>query len=565
MSACEISLMGAFRVSIDGRPIDRWPHRRAAELVKLLALADRRRLHREQIMEALWPDLSPEAATANLRKAVHFARAALHFGQGIRTSGELVELWPDGELRVDAAEFERHCRTALHSGDAHACDDAVALWNGELLPEDLYAAWAEAPRERLRLLAIEVSKKAGRWERVLEIDPLDEEAHRTLMAQALDAGDRGRAIRQFERLRRHLRTDLGLAPDRASVLLYEQALAMEGGDPPGAVERVRALIAWGLVHLNGGAFDEAEAAGREARSLAIDVGLGREVGEASALLGIVANMRGRWKELFRAEFIDSVKRSREIAALVFDAHLCLAEFCLAGPTPYSDIVAYARELHDIAIEAGSVQGRALAELLLGEAALFSGCLDEAHPHLVSANELHEAAGAPSGRVLALQRLAEIAIARGQLRQADRLLKAALELAGATPLTPHLVVRIHGAIVQAAENDATAERRVDIADAALAGANLCPPCSMGFRVASAMAMARGGRLVPARGRLEEAERLAGMWSGGMWQGAIWEARAVLRRAEGNNDQAVALFREAAARFAEAGRARDAERCLTVAGA
>ena len=43
-------------------------------MVKLLALAPGHRLHREQLMESLWPDLDPDAAGANLRKALHFAR-----------------------------------------------------------------------------------------------------------------------------------------------------------------------------------------------------------------------------------------------------------------------------------------------------------------------------------------------------------------------------------------------------------------------------------------------------------------------------------------------------------
>ena len=559
MPTCEISLLGDFRVSIDGHVIDRWPHRRAADLIKLLALAERHRMHREQVMEALWPDLIPEAAAANLRKSVHYARAALGSERGIDSSREVIALWPDAELRIDATEFERLSVSALDTDDEEACERSAALWHGELLPDDLYAPWADGPRDRLHLLALAVLKRSGRWERVLELDPADEEAHRAIMSRALEAGDRTGAIRQFERLRDHLRTDLGLSPDRNSVLLYEKALSI-GGEPPSEKERARALISWGLVHLNGGALDEAEAAGREARSLAIDAGLGREVGEASALLGIVANVAGRWKELFREEFIDSVKRSPEITASVFDAHLCLAEFCLAGPTPYTEILSYARELGDIATEAGSLQGRALSQLLQGEAALFLGSLEEADSYLSSANALHEEAGAASGQVLTLQRLAEIAIARGESVTADRLLETGFELARTTRLTPHLFVRLHGTLIEAAVDPAVAESRVDHADAELARTNVCAPCSVGFRVAASIALARRSRFDLARRRLDEAERLAGMWPGGTWPAAIWEARASLRRAEGNGEQADALLREAATRYAEIGRARDAERCV-----
>ncbi len=72
-----IELLGAFGVSVGGREVvdTAWPGRRSAELVQLLALADRHRLAREQVIEALWPHLGPEAGAANLRKAAHHAPA----------------------------------------------------------------------------------------------------------------------------------------------------------------------------------------------------------------------------------------------------------------------------------------------------------------------------------------------------------------------------------------------------------------------------------------------------------------------------------------------------------
>ena len=52
---CAISLLGGFGVAVNGRsvPTRAWRHRRAADLIKLLALAPAHRLHREQVMDAL--------------------------------------------------------------------------------------------------------------------------------------------------------------------------------------------------------------------------------------------------------------------------------------------------------------------------------------------------------------------------------------------------------------------------------------------------------------------------------------------------------------------------------
>src|SRR5262245_22368574 len=80
--ALRIRLLGEFRVSIGQRPIpaNAWQRRRAAALVKLLALAPRLSLHREQVLEALWPELPPAAAKNNLHRTLHTARRILEPG-----------------------------------------------------------------------------------------------------------------------------------------------------------------------------------------------------------------------------------------------------------------------------------------------------------------------------------------------------------------------------------------------------------------------------------------------------------------------------------------------------
>jgi DNA-binding SARP family transcriptional activator len=66
-------LLGGFRVSVGARTIEdgEWRLRKAAALVKLLALASGHRLHREQAMDLLWPHLGTAAASNNLQHAPH--------------------------------------------------------------------------------------------------------------------------------------------------------------------------------------------------------------------------------------------------------------------------------------------------------------------------------------------------------------------------------------------------------------------------------------------------------------------------------------------------------------
>ena len=125
-SNLHIQLLGGFHAEIDGRvvPDDAWQSRRAASLVKLLAIAPRHRLTRDEVIEALWPEAAPDAGGANVRKAVHFARRALG-DPAIGVQAGQVELWPTGRLSTDLEGFEGAARAALESGDQAALTRAA--------------------------------------------------------------------------------------------------------------------------------------------------------------------------------------------------------------------------------------------------------------------------------------------------------------------------------------------------------------------------------------------------------------------------------------------------------
>jgi DNA-binding SARP family transcriptional activator len=515
-------------------------------------------------MDALWPNLSADHAAANFRKAVHYARRALGFEGAIEVRGGVIELSPTRPATIDADAFEREASDAVDEDNEVAAARAAALFGGELLPDDPYEGWTQERRAQLRALYVRTLRTAGLWEQVLEVDPADEQAHRALMSMHFESGNRHVAIRQFERLRDVLREQLGVGPDPETVSLYEVILAAEGrslGDP---IERARALLAEGLVRLNTrdlyGAMEAADAA----RAIAVEANLLRELGEASGLLGMVAHAEGRWRELFREEFAKTLQEPPDHAMAVIDAHLCLAESSLYGPEGTHWVEAFARELLDIADARDSVHGSAVATMMLGEAALFAGRLDESEVHLARSAELYERVGALSGRVLSLERLAEAALARPDGRtKADRLLRRALPLAERAPLAPHLITRVLGAMVLRPKDPSRAADVVARADHRLSDLEVCHPCSMGFHVAASIALARVGDLGGSARHLESAERISGMWQGGPWQAAVWEARAHLRFAEGGHVQAAALFREAADAFARTGHPMDEARCRTAA--
>lgn len=565
MRAVDIELFGRFSVAVDGVVIsgDAWRSRRAADVLKLLALAPGHRMHRTQVMEALWPESDPEAAGTNLRKALHFARAAIGDEQAIMNEGGVLVLWSEARVETDAERFEAAARMAVENADPVACREAAKLYRGDLLPDDRYEAWSADPRALMHRRYLDALRAGGLWDRLAEEDPTDEEAARALMRAHLDAGERRAAIRCFERLREALRDHLGVGPDPATVALYEEVLAVEGADPPSEAERAHALLAWALVHMNRNELAEAERTATEARAIALDAALGRELGEAAVILAKVAMAQGRWRERFAEELAESMRIRAAMEPIVYDAHLCLAEYFLTGPEGYDTAAEFARQMMRIAEKAGSATGAALALLMLGEAELLAGRLDDAEPHLEEAAQANDREGCVSGAALARQRLAEASVKRGRKYEANRLLARARTLATRSDIVTHLLVRIFGTMIQAAADTGRAISVLREAERELSQMRSCEPCSMGYLTSAAAASARAGELHRARAFVAEAERIAGMWQGGPWSGAVWEARGLLRQAEGEDAQARAMFREAAEVFARAGNQSDAARCLEVA--
>ncbi|MGK5115768.1 BREX system ATP-binding domain-containing protein, partial [Geodermatophilus sp. CPCC 205506] len=234
-----IDLLGGFRVVVDGIPVpdDRWRRRSAAALVALLALAPGHRLVRDRVLTALWPDLTAADAAPRLHKAAHYARRWTGTPSALVLAGDAVALFPDARVTVDALRFEEHGRAALAAHDPAAAAAAADGYAGDLLPDDLYAAWTEEPRERLRLLHLDLLRLAGRWADVLAVDPADEQAHVAVARQLAEGGDRAAALRQFERLERALRQELGVGLGREAARFRAELLASgtaaaprEGGD-----------------------------------------------------------------------------------------------------------------------------------------------------------------------------------------------------------------------------------------------------------------------------------------------------------------------------------------------
>jgi len=254
LEAVRIWLLGGFRISVGSFRIigeDEWRLKKAGSLLKLLALAPAHRLHREQAMDLLWPELDTDAALNNLHHALHIARRTLEPSAPVGSAsgylhfrGESLALSPAGPVWVDVEAFEEAATTARHALEPAAYRAAVDLYSGELLPQDRYEAWAEERRAQLRGVYLSLLLDlAGFYEerrqfgeaiealgRVVAEDPTHEGAHVGLIRLYALSGRRREALRQYERLREALFREFGAEPEAATLRLHEEIWA--GTFPP---------------------------------------------------------------------------------------------------------------------------------------------------------------------------------------------------------------------------------------------------------------------------------------------------------------------------------------------
>jgi DNA-binding SARP family transcriptional activator len=234
-----VHALGRTRLETDAEVVtDEWLSHRPGQLFKYLVCERGRVVTLEEILEVFWPTAG-RAGAANVRQAIHTLRDRLEPDRPKgKPSGYVVartggyELTP-GRVWIDADDFEAHARAgleALQHGAPERADAsltaAAQAYGGEFLADEPYAEWALAERERLRELAAQVlrglaglketvgdEEAAGEHlQRLAELEPLDLQAQRDLIALMLRRGRHSEALRRYELVRRRYRRAFGTEP-----------------------------------------------------------------------------------------------------------------------------------------------------------------------------------------------------------------------------------------------------------------------------------------------------------------------------------------------------------------
>jgi DNA-binding SARP family transcriptional activator len=233
-----IHTLGRFELLRDGQAVAAANGRvQAMTLLKLLISSPRQSLLKDQIAESLWPDAQRQGS--NIRMVVLKLRDFLKPDRGsgdeawVIAEGDGYRLAWQGVMKIDSLLFEEELargESAHRQGDLDAAREAykraAAQYKGEYLPEDLYEPWAERRRESLREawagcltrigdleMRLGEAASALHWyARIFEDDPSNEIVFQKMLKCYIQLGDRTEALRQYERFRKRLSTDLELQP-----------------------------------------------------------------------------------------------------------------------------------------------------------------------------------------------------------------------------------------------------------------------------------------------------------------------------------------------------------------
>jgi predicted ATPase/DNA-binding SARP family transcriptional activator len=230
----QIRTLGGLTIDCNGTPITAFDQRKVPALLVYLAFAERPQ-PREVLAELFWEDRTQSQSSANLRVALSNLRKTVDPFVDVNreTAGMATGGW-----WLDAVAFEECLEKP--GQNVEQLEKALELYQGDFL-EGFYIDsrgfedWALLERERLRFRAMEAFDRLidchlnqGHYAegithatRLLQLDPLREKTHRSLMRLLALSGEREAALAQYETCRQMLETEFGVKPTPETHTLYQ--------------------------------------------------------------------------------------------------------------------------------------------------------------------------------------------------------------------------------------------------------------------------------------------------------------------------------------------------------
>jgi len=233
-----IRALGRSQVKIGDQliPVSAWKTQSVRDLF-FFVLQNSEGVTKEEIGEAFWSESDQEDIRVRFKNAIYRLRHAL--------GTESVTLIEEGyrfnrtlDYDYDVENFLQEISLAQDSNErstkmTHLLN-AMAIYKGPYLPKMDYD-WVLIQRENLHqkyvttaLNLIHLLTESEQHQqvitfaqRVIEIDPSSESAHRSAMVAFAALGDRAGVVRQYEKCKKLLLDDLGVAPSPQTETLYK--------------------------------------------------------------------------------------------------------------------------------------------------------------------------------------------------------------------------------------------------------------------------------------------------------------------------------------------------------
>ncbi len=243
-----LRLLGEATIEQQGQSITTLPSRTAEALLFYLVCHERA-LARESLAEMFWEERQPQQASANLRSILSALRQV--FGNHLLVTRTTVGFNHESDYGLDAAAFLHQItplaiNQPLSPAELDPLRQALTLYRGEFLAGfhlregRVFEEWVLLQRERYQRLAhIGLSRlvtyclKNGLYaegvtwgEKLLALDPYDEQAWRQLMWLWVRNGQRHTALQRYETGRELLQAELGIEPAPATRNAYERIRAL---------------------------------------------------------------------------------------------------------------------------------------------------------------------------------------------------------------------------------------------------------------------------------------------------------------------------------------------------
>ncbi len=243
-----IFALGPFALAVSGKGlnVEDWKRKKAITVLKCLISNLNKPVHRERLIEWIWPDADPDKSWARLKVTVSYLRQALREGGAnadiIETKGQSY-LLRSNMVWIDSSEFctlvskgREMLRVNDLAGAKKQLEDAESLYRGEFIEDEPYADWCIIERERLREIYLELldslascytetgdyTTAARICRSALSSDPCRENFIRTLMESMISMGRPDWARANFISWRRSLEKEYGLSPTEETLAVFRR-------------------------------------------------------------------------------------------------------------------------------------------------------------------------------------------------------------------------------------------------------------------------------------------------------------------------------------------------------